>query len=80
MMYFLIKTFVCLSTFFMLIVHTEDSLKPKPRKSISKQEALISTLINEGYSKNDPPSTVDATEVKLGIRINSFYSISESTM
>merc|ERR550532_1941913 len=48
------------------------------KKSI-RQDILVRRLLSS-YTKQDPPMLDSPTEVRLGIYVNSFYSISEQTM
>jgi cation transporter family protein len=43
-------------------------------------ESVIVRRMLKGYSEQEPPMKDRATEVKLGIYVNSFYSINEQTM
>jgi cation transporter family protein len=67
-------------------VETGSRIKPKKRvrREDGSQSAsgIIATLTNPShYDRNEPPSLKrKPTEVKLGVYINSFYSINEQTM
>jgi cation transporter family protein len=74
----LVFIFHWLSTVFVVVVCAADS-EPMHFKSDVGQTALIDRLLAH-YKRQDPPRIDGATPVKLGIFVNSFYSISEQTM
>jgi hypothetical protein len=54
-----------------------DGLRQPNKKS---SQSVIARRMFDGYSKQEPPMLDRATVVRLGIYVNSFYSINEQTM
>nr|AWJ68184.1 putative GABA receptor 2 [Hirudo verbana] len=54
--------------------------KPKGSKRGDMSPTEIMKSLRETYNKLDPPSSDHPTEVRIGIYVNSFYSINEQTM
>jgi len=58
---------------------TETAAQLEKRLQLTLQQQMVDKLFS-GYAKEDPPNVGGQTKVYLGMAVNSFYSISESTM
>lgn len=70
---------MCSSLLLIQLTMTGLEARTSFKRFRSRQTVIVKRLL-DGYSKLDPPDLDRPTEVRLGIYVNSFYSINEQTM